>query len=196
VPVGPYDGLHAFVFMSHADPGANYREIVSSLSELDQVLFAAELVGSFRGFAHVNVESLPELQDLMANELWEAGVRSQWSTELEYYVQPGVSPQPMGPKRNSPTYCALVRVRVAHGHMVRDVLQELGGEGALSTFQGASIVSGRGCDILLELGAEEFDPASDSDPIKRTLLEEIPGIQGVGSTDTSFTYVGAGSSGA
>lgn len=196
MPVGPYDGLHAFVFMGNADPGENYRDIVGRLKHIDSVLFAAEFVGSFRAFAHVNADTLPELQDLMATELWETGVRSQWSTELEYYVRPGVTPQPMGPKRNSPSYCALVRVRVARGHMVRDVLQSIGGEGNLSTFSGASIVSGKGCDILLELGADEFDPESELDPIKRTLLEELPAIEGVGSTDTSFTYVGEGSAGA
>lgn len=195
MPLGPYDGLHAFVFMTHVDPGQNYRDIVARLKDIDRVTFAAEFMGSFRAFAHVNVETLPELHDLLANELWEAGVRSHLSMELEYYVQPGAVPTPMGPRRNSPPYCALVRIKGAQGHDLRDVLQAIG-RGGLTTFVGASIVSGRECDILLELGADEFDPSKESDPLKKTLLDELRAIEGVGSTDTSFAFVGEGAAGA
>ena len=76
-----YTGVHAFVFIDSVDPGENIRDvidrlqIVRSASGRTRVMFASEMVGSYLGFAHVRTETLAELQDLIAGELWSRGAR-------------------------------------------------------------------------------------------------------------------------
>jgi len=68
-----YTGLHAFVFMREVDPGTNIRDVIGALRQLDKptIRYAAEMVGTSLGFAHVRTDSLAEMHDLIAGELWQ-----------------------------------------------------------------------------------------------------------------------------
>src|SRR6266496_3181647 len=93
------------VFSPTIEPGRSIRQVVESVgANRDQVKFVAHFIGSFLVYTRVESPSLADAQTFIAGPLWDAGVHSQTSTELK------VS-RIMGPKRASPPYCALVRVR-------------------------------------------------------------------------------------
>jgi hypothetical protein len=170
------------VFIHEVDPGTNIRRVIDEARSLmpadGRVRFAAETVGSYLGFAHLRTETLGELQDLIAGELWERGVH------CDHCIEAGTAKRanrPIGAKRNTPEVIALIRTRVER-NALRDVLDAMADEeGPLRrTFKGASVVFGN-FDILLQLGGESFDAvASDA-------YGPLQGIEGIVSTDTAFT---------
>jgi hypothetical protein len=178
-----YTGLHSFVFVNEVDPGINIRTVIDSVREFPrrQVLFASELVGSSIGFAHLRVEGegdLSGLQDFIAGELWERGVHCEHSTEVKVAKQ---GEKLMGAKRTTPEVLALVRIKTAPRRL-DEVLETLSAEtGELAeTFRGASIVAGN-YDILLQLGADEFQTVVDA------VYGPLQLVEGIRQTDTAFT---------
>ncbi|MDQ3209942.1 MAG: hypothetical protein M3Q20_02010 [Actinomycetota bacterium] len=178
-----YTGLHAFVFIDSVDPGKNIREVIDALRELGPppdgpVSFASEMVGGYLGFAHVRTETLAELQDLIAGELWRRGAH------CAHCVEAGVAhvgARLKGVKRSTPEVIAIVRVRTNPGAL-GDVLEAMADEGGplRETFKGASVIFGD-FDILLQLGADSFEAVAADvyGPLQR--------IDGIVSTDTAFT---------
>ncbi len=184
--VGPYEGIHAFVFIDRVDEGTTILQVVKNLrdlrSDLGQVLFASELVGPFHGFAHVASDDLPGLQKFVFGPVWDQGVHCQYSIEGPVYTD-GVTP--LGPKRFSPEYVALVRIWTECGRAM-GVLNALGSQLEHGTeggpFVGASIVYGA-FDILLQLGSER-----SFEGVAEPILERLQVIPGVARTETSFVF--------
>lgn len=193
-----YTGVHAFVFMNEVhpaldvasgslkDPGSEIttiRDVIDVLRAYGPppegpVMFAAELLGSSKGFAHLRGESLAEVQDFVGGSLSRRGVASNYSTEKDWAT---IGPRKAGAKRDTPEVIALIRLCVRKGE-VSSVLRALADqEGPLKdTFKGASSVFGD-YDVLLQLGADTFDEVAAA---AYGPLQEIAGIQ---STDTAFT---------
>jgi hypothetical protein len=169
-----YTGLHAFVFIDEVDPDRNVADVVEALGGAEgrefpngRVLFASVLVGAHKGFAHVRARDgdLAALQRLIYQDLWAVGVRSEHAVEGPVYVpQRAEALVPMGPKRRSPPFCALVRVRTDD-----------------DPFQGASVTFGS-ADLLIELAGDTLDA------VRGPVLDVIRGTPGVVWTKTSFTY--------
>jgi len=170
--------LHIF---SHTiEPGRSIRQVVESVgANRDQVKFVAHFIGSFLVYTRVETPSLGDAQTFIAGPLWEAGVRSQASTEIK------VS-RIMGPKRASPPYCALVRVRAAGSPF--DLLDALD-ETFKSKFNentywyGAAVVSGRGFDVLVDLGRPSFEE------LWKAIVDDLLTVEGIAGTDSSFAYL-------
>lgn len=178
-----YGGLHTFVFIDDVDPGTNIRDVIDALRAFGPppdgpVLFASEMVGSYLGFAHLRTETLAELQDLIAGELWDRGAH------CKHCLEAGVASTDLlkkGAKRDTPEIIALIRVKTRAGAL-HDVLSTFGDpEGPLSaTFKGASVVFGD-FDILLQLGGDDY-PTVAAD-----IFGPLQDIDGITATDTAFT---------
>jgi DNA-binding Lrp family transcriptional regulator len=172
-----YTGLHAFVFIKEVDPGRNVADVVDDIADPERftsdngrVLFASVVVGSYIGFAHVRTDEgdLAALQRLIYHDLWARGM--------------GVNPQPKGPKRKSPPFCALVRVRTDDDPVA--VMREIARRfDETDPFQGASVTFGR-ADLLVELAGDTLDAVSE--PVL-SVIREAPGVIW---TDTAFAYSG------
>ncbi|MGH2540249.1 MAG: hypothetical protein ACRDGK_06990, partial [Actinomycetota bacterium] len=109
--------------------------------------------------------------------LFDAGVQSDYSTEGAVHGAPAA---PRGPKRKSPRYCAICRVRT--NVQPKTVLEAIAAEfGNLDPFVGGSRVIGR-FPLLVELGADDMPGLEDA--IER--LRNVPGVHTikVGTTDT------------
>lgn len=178
-----YTGLHAFVFIDSVDPGTNIRDVIDALREFGPpprgpVFFASEMVGGYLGFAHVRTETLAELQDLIAGELWSRGAH------CAHCVEAGVAHVGTvfkGVKRSTPEVIALVRVRTSPGALgqVMDTMADENGP-LRDTFKGASVTFGD-FDILLQLGADSFEA------VAADVYGPLQTIDGIVSTDTAFT---------
>lgn len=115
--MGKYDGIHTFLFVScDDDPDARIAEIVKRKGPVDPdngpLHFASVLEpgGDFCGFAHLSRPTPEEMGVLIAEDLWDAGIRSDYETEgVVHTNSSGVA---MGPKRRSPRFCAICRIRV------------------------------------------------------------------------------------
>jgi hypothetical protein len=92
----------------------------------------------------------------------------------------GANVTPKGPKRKSPPFCALVRVRTDDDPTA--VMTEIARRfGDADPFQGASAIFGK-ADLLIELAGDTL--AAVSGPV----LDVIRGTPGVVWTETSFAY--------
>ncbi len=172
--------IQAHLF-SHGEPGRRPSDVVSDAAKLlgRGVTFAGRFVGSFSVYAHVEADALKDLQDLIDGPLWDAGFRSDWSLEVQ-------RSQIMGPKRGSPDHCALVRVRPEGDPF--DLLGRLDDHfGPLydgdTYWYGAAVVSGRGYDLLVDLGRPTWDQ------LRAAVLEDLRGVAGIAGTDTSVAYL-------
>ncbi len=184
-----YTGLHAFVFIDGVDPGRNVADVVEDLGGIEgrefpngRVLFASVTVGAHKGFAHVRADEgdLAALQRLIYGDLWAEGVRCEHAVEGPVYMPQGVNALPKGPKRRSPPFCALVRVRTDDDPIA--VMNEIARRfGDTDPFQGASVTFGT-ADLLVELAGDSLDA------VRGPVLDVIRGTPGVVWTKTSFTY--------
>ena len=168
------------VFSHTIEPGKSIRQVVESVGKnRDHVKFVAHFIGSFLVYTRIETPSLGDAQTFMAGPLWDAGVHSQTSTEIK------VS-RIMGPKRASPPYCALVRVRAAGSPF--DLLDALD-ETFKSKFNentywyGAAVVSGRGFDVLVDLGRPSFEE------LWKAIVDDLLTVEGIAGTDSSFAYL-------
>lgn len=173
-----YEGLHAFVFIDHIDPGVNAADVVGNLfrleSESGRVLWASTFVGDYVAFAHIQVDdtdddkkSLAALQDFIEGDLWRAGVHCKFAVEVP-------RPDKVGIKRDTPELIALVGIRTKPGRAIEvaDALEEVEG------FKGCSVVLGD-LDVVLQLTADSLE-----DLIGNIL--SIQGSKGIVSTSTAI----------
>jgi len=184
-----YTGLHAFVFIDGVDPGGNVADVVENLGGTEgrefpngRVLFASVTVGAHKGFAHVRADEgdLGALQRLIFQDLWAEGVRCEHAVEGPLYTPQGVNARPMAPKRKSPPFCALVRVRTDDDPIA--VMNEIARRFEdTDPFQGASVTFGS-ADLLVELAGDSLDA------VRGPVLDVIRGTPGVVWTRTLFTY--------
>jgi hypothetical protein len=168
-----YTGVHAFLFIDQVQEGRSPEQVVEKLREAGKppIMYASAFVGDFVAFAHVRVESLSELQNLIDGTIWEAGARCTWGIESPV--------QTLGAKRKSPGIIALTRIKVQPGMAdgARDSLAEAGGtEG----FVGASVITGE-YDILLQMTGDGIDGT------KTNIMNALTPIQDVVMrTSTAF----------
>lgn len=178
---GPYEGVHGFVFLYEGDPRPPSEVIEDLLQHLDPdhgpVFFASTFDGDFAGFAHFAADDLEGLVNFTGSTLFDAGIRSDYATEGSVH-QSAIGPK--GPKRKSPRFCAICRVRTDDrpANVLADIAEEFGDE---QPFMGGSRVIAR-FPLLVELGAD--DETGLAEAIER--LGEVPGVRGmkVGTTDT------------
>jgi hypothetical protein len=144
-----YTGLHSFVFIDHVQEGTTPEQVVEALRRLGKppIWYASTFVGDFVAFAHVRTESLGELQDLIEDEFWNAGVRCTWAVESKLVA--------LGAKRRSPGLIALTRIKVqGPADAFRDELADAQATG----FVGASVITGE-YDVLLQMTGDDPDDA-------------------------------------
>ncbi len=191
--------VDAYVFMHLFEPtppreGFGFNKIDDVLNQFRDkrgVRFAHQFVGSFVAFGAVTVDSLQQLQEMIAGEYWDAGVRSEWSI----VVKPG---RYDAPHKHSPPFHALVRVRTgtrtanavleaiddAFAPKVDPLIREYGEDHWRDHFYYASaLVSGKGFDILVELADNSLEE------LTTLIFERIGAIEGVASTDTAFAQI-------
>jgi hypothetical protein len=178
----PYEGVHGFVFLYQDDPADPSDVIRDLLEHLDPdhgpVFFASLFEGDFAGFAHFAADDLEGLVDFTGSQLFDAGIRSDYATEGA--VHKDTAGTPKGPKRKSPRFCAICRVRTTDRPKL--VLQQIANAfGDKRPLMGASRVIG-GFQLLVELGSN--DPDALEQAIER--LRKVPGVgvAQVGMTDT------------
>ncbi len=194
-----YTGVHAFVFINEVDPAMDVvtgtikeagagvttiRDVIDALRAYGPpdgpVMFAAELVGSSKGFAHLRAETLAELQDFIGDGLSRRGVHCSYGAEGGTAT---VGTRKAGAKRDTPEVIGLIRLRVKKGQL-QSVLEAVASqdEGAplKDTFKGASVVFSD-YDILLQLGGDTFEEVANA------AAGPLQGIPGIASTNTAFT---------
>jgi hypothetical protein len=153
---GKYEGVHAFLFLYEEDftpPEEVVEAIQRYISEDGPIFFASLFEGDFEGFVHVAADDLEQLVDFKDNELFDAGVRTQGVTEAS--VLTNVLAQPMGPKRQSPRFCAICRVRTTQkpATVLDAIAKKFNRDEPLV---GASRVIGN-FPVLVELGSDDRD---------------------------------------
>jgi DNA-binding Lrp family transcriptional regulator len=170
-----YTGLHAFLFIDHVAEGTNPEEVVRKLRELGKppIMYASTFVGEFVAFAHVRVESLGALQDLIESDIPGTGARCHWSLESG-----GVGT--FGAKRRSPGLIALVRAKLTDPRRVRAVHRRLAEREGAPGFEGVSPISGQ-WDLLLQMTGSDPDDAQTN---LENLLADFDGE--FARTSTSF----------
>jgi hypothetical protein len=180
---GPYEGVHGFLFL-HDEDETPPEEVIEGLTKLldrenGPVFFAAQFDGAFAGFVHYAADDLPALGQFVNNELFELGVRSDHSTEAVVHND-GIRPR--GPKRQSPRFCGICRIRTTEKPLtVMAAIGEAFGNG--EPFIGASLVIGR-FSLLVELGADDMDELD-------TAIEQLRGVRGVGDIRVGTADTGA-----
>lgn len=151
-----YTGVHAFLFIDQVQEGRSPEQVVEKLREAGKppIMYASTFVGDFVAFAHVRVESLGDLQNLIDGTIWEAGARCTWGLESPVST--------LGAKRKSPGIIALTRIKVKPGTAddARNSLAEAGDmEG--TGFVGASVITGE-YDILLQMTGGSLEDAKSN----------------------------------
>jgi hypothetical protein len=166
-----YNGLHAFLFVDHVEPGKTAEQVVEALRAKGKppVMYASTFVGDYVAFAHVRVETLGELQDLIEGTVWEAGARCAWAIESTTAT--------FGAKRKSPGLIALTRIKMLPGSIdqAREALVATQSTG----FVGASVITGHH-DILLQMTGTSIDD------VKGNIQNALSDIEGVVRTSTAF----------
>jgi hypothetical protein len=168
--------VDAYVFV-HAFEGRP-SGVLSGLIAAGGVRFAGRFVGSFVGFLAVEAPDLGTLQSWIDGAYWDAGVRSESSV----VVKPS---QLAIPKRRSPDYCAVVRVRVANGVDPEEVLDQLDGHyGDIweEVGYGAAVVTGDTFDMLVELGADSLPQLWDR-------VRDLRAQPGIARTATAVAFL-------
>lgn len=173
------DGIEpvdAYVFIEHLDPGARIRPVLKSLSEQPGVEFVAQFVGSFIGFGRVHVETLAQLQEMIAEDYWDKGVRSSWSIVIPTW------PDRLIAKKSGCDFCALIRIATAGSADPVEV-----GQGLIDSFAdwdgqhfGIALVTGKGYDLLVSIGA------GSTDELVKAIFERVRAVPGIESTETAF----------
>ncbi|MGZ5214087.1 MAG: hypothetical protein ACXWEG_08520 [Actinomycetota bacterium] len=176
---GKYDGVHAFLFLA-GDEASPPAEVIAAIrehkSDEGPVFFAAEFDGDFAGFAHFSADTLDELVEFMGEQLFDAGIRTEVVTEGSFFSVDMA--HPMGPKRQSPRFCAICQVRTTQRPaVVLDAIAEA--FDAREPFIGASRVVGT-FPLLVELGSDDRD----------VLLEAIDRLRRVEGVNAERTKVG------
>ena len=181
--IGPYEGAHGFLFLHEQDETAP-EEVIEGLRKLvnregGQVFFASLFDGAFAGFVHYAAVDLPALGRFVNDELFGLGVRSDNSTEAVYHTD-GV--RPMGPKRQSPRFCGICRVRTTEKPL--SVMEAIGQTfGNRDPLIGASLVIGR-FSLLVELGSDDMDQLNAA-------IEQLRSVPGVGDMRVGTADTGA-----
>jgi DNA-binding Lrp family transcriptional regulator len=168
-----YTGRHAFVFIDHVESGKTAEQVVQALREKGKppIMYASTFVGDFLAFAHVRVRNLAELQDLIADTVWEAGARCTWAIESKITAR--------GAKRKSLGLIALTRIKMRQDADVEDARDRLAAMGDETGVVGASVITGT-YDILLQMTGASIED------VRANIRAVLADIDGVRRTSTAF----------
>jgi hypothetical protein len=149
-----------YCFSNDIPPGKTIRDVIDDTARQPGVRFVAQFTGEYKIFAAAEWDTLEELQSAIAENYIPAGILSKW-------VRLNTSSRIMAPKRGSPDYCALVRVRTDGDpdevlRAIDDRFQERYDRDEPDHHHfsyGACTVTGWDFEILVDLGADSHDAA-------------------------------------
>lgn len=122
--LGPYSGLHAFIFLFEEEGATPLATVIDRLQpfvddalnpQVGPVFFASLFEGAFPGFAHIAKEDSLELADFVNGPLWDAGItgtRATYVAEGRWHEALYHGPRPKGPWRKRYEFLAACQVYV------------------------------------------------------------------------------------
>jgi hypothetical protein len=169
------DATESYYFFSNDVPaGKTLRQVIEDISHQPGVRFVAQFDGEHKIFGAVDHDTLEALQSAIAESYIPAGLLSTW-------VRLDTSSRIMAPKRGSPDYCAIVRVRTDGDPEVvlaaiDDRFEERYEDDEPDHRRfgyGACTVTGSDFEILVDLGADTHTE------VVRTAKVDLGGVTGV-----------------
>jgi hypothetical protein len=180
-----YDGVHVFVFVDHVvrdEDEWGLSSALDDLREVDEVRFAARMLGPYPLFAHLRTDDVPGMLDLIDGPLWRRGVRCTYAKETSVT---STASGTKGTKRDTPGVIALTRIwmepSTSQEDDVETLLQKLP-DLVGPTFKGGSSVAGD-FDILLQLGHDD-----DVDVVLHA-ASRVRRFEGAARSETSLTQL-------
>ena len=163
-----------YFFSNDVPAGKTLRQVIEDISHQPGVRFVAQFDGEHKIFGAVDHDTLEALQSAIAESYIPAGLLSTW-------VRLDTSSRIMAPKRGSPDYCAIVRVRTDGDPeeilaAIDDRFEERyeQDEPDHRRFSyGACTVTGSDFEILVDLGADTHRE------VVRTAKVDLGGVIGV-----------------
>ena len=163
-----------YFFSNDIPPGKTLRQVIEDISHQPGVRFVAEFVGEHKIFGAVDHDTLEALQSAIAESYIPNGLLSTW-------VRLDKASRIMAPKRGSPDFCAIVRVRTDGDPeevlaAIDDRFEERYRQdepGHRRFGYGACTVTGSDFEILVDLGADTHPE------VVRTARVDLGGVDGV-----------------
>lgn len=169
------EATESYYFFSNDVPaGKTLRQVIEDISHQPGVRFVAQFDGEHKIFGAVDHDTLEALQSAIAESYIPAGLLSTW-------VRLDTSSRIMAPKRGSPDYCAIVRVRTDGDPeevlaAIDDRFEERYEDDEPDHRRfgyGACTVTGSDFEILVDLGADTHKE------VVRTAKVDLGGVTGV-----------------
>jgi hypothetical protein len=169
------EATESYYFFSNDVPaGKTLRQVIEDISHQPGVRFVAQFDGEHKIFGAVDHDTLEALQSAIAESYIPAGLLSTW-------VRLDTSSRIMAPKRGSPDYCAIVRVRTDGDPeevlaAIDDRFEERYEDDEPDHRRfgyGACTVTGSDFEILVDLGADTHKE------VVRSAKVDLGGVTGV-----------------
>jgi hypothetical protein len=164
-----------YCFSNDIPPGKTIREVIDDIARQPGIRFVAQFTGEYKIFAAAEFDEFEELQSAIAENYGPAGLSSKW-------VKLDISSQIAAPKRGSPDYCAIVKVKVdgdpdevlaAMDDAFEDRYQQDEPDHHLFSYGACTVVLGSDFQILVDLGADSFQE------VIRTAKVDLGAVDGV-----------------
>jgi len=164
-----------YIFSNDIPQGKTIREVIDEIARQPGVRFVAQFTGEYKIFVAVEADTLEELQTAIAENYIPAGLQSQ-SVKLD------VSSRIEAPKRGSPDYCAIVKVKTngdpeqvlgAIDDAFEERYQQDEPDHHLFSYGACTVVPGPDFQILVDLGADSFQE------VIRTAKVDLRAVDGV-----------------
>jgi hypothetical protein len=164
-----------YCFSNDIPPGKTIRQVVDDIAGQRGIRFVAQFTGEYKIFAAAEFDEFEELQSAIAENYGPAGLSSQW-------VKLDGSSRIEAPKRGSPDYCAIVRVKIAGDQdevlaaiddRFEERYQQDEPDHHLFSYGACTVVPGSDFQILVDLGADSLRE------VIRTAKEDLRAVDGV-----------------
>jgi hypothetical protein len=174
-----------YIFSNDIPAGKTIRQVIDDIARQPGVRFVAQFTGEYKIFVAVESDTLEELQTAIAENYVPAGLQSQ-SVRLD------VSSSIRAPKRGSPDYCAIVKVKTdgdpeevlsAIDDRFEERDQQDEPDHHLFSYGACTVVPGPDFQILVDLGADSLPEVIRTAKVD---LRSVPGVLPSISMSTSF----------
>jgi hypothetical protein len=164
-----------YCFSNDIPPGKTIPEVIDDIARQPGIRFVAQFTGEYKIFVAAEWDRLEELQTAIAENYGPAGLSSQW-------VKLDISSQIKAPKRGSPDYCAIVRVKTdddpaevlaAIDDRFEERYQQDEPDHHLFSYGACTVVPGPDFQILVDLGADSLQE------VIRTAKVDLRAVDGV-----------------
>jgi hypothetical protein len=164
-----------YCFSNDIPPGKTIRDVIDDVAGQPGIRFVAQFTGEYKIFAAAEFDALEELQSAIAENYGPAGLSSQW-------VKLDGSSRIEAPKRGSPDYCAMVRVKTdddpdevlaAIDDTFEERYQQDEPDHHLFGYGACTVVPGPDFQILVDLGADSLQE------VIRTAKVDLQAVEGV-----------------